>query len=117
MMKSGIETLYWKQYDEVKDWDKQKVGKYFSLHTRPVTECQRLKSLEQFPTLLWLACPPRNESTHRHTTGLRVWYNPVYVLVGLFLQPISWTSLGLMVIGGGLAVLYARKLKREKEAG
>ena len=31
-------TLYWKQYDEVWDWDKQKVGKYFSLHTRLVTE-------------------------------------------------------------------------------
>ena len=39
------------------------------------------------------------------------------LLVDLFLQPISWTSLALMVVGGGLAVLYARKLKREKEEG
>lgn len=35
----------------------------------------------------------------------------------LLLQPISWTSLAVLIVGGGIAVLYVKYLKKEKEKG
>ena len=39
------------------------------------------------------------------------------IILPLFLQPISWTSLAVLVVGGGVAVAYVKYLKAEKAKG